>query len=103
MPYTPLSYWTSFKKPNAATSEPFTWLQTKSCHPKHLFSETIDAWQDKFVKRCRSITEQITEETAEIEGEWLTEEDMKLLKYSEFLSCTRAQGDFTFLLSSIFP
>jgi hypothetical protein len=42
-------------------------------------------FQDKFVKRCRSITEKITEETAEIEGEWLTEEDMGLLKYSELL------------------
>ena len=42
-------------------------------------------FQDKFVKRCRSITEKITEETTEIEGEWLTEEDMGLLKFSELL------------------
>lgn len=38
--------------------------------------------QDKFVKRCRAITENITEEVSEIEGEWLTVEDMQLLKYS---------------------
>ena len=42
--------------------------------------------KDKFVKRCRAITERISEETSEIEGEWLTVADMKNLNFSEFLS-----------------
>ena len=46
------------------------------------------AWppsKDKFVRRCRAITERITEETSEIEGEWLTESDMYKMNFSEYL------------------
>ena len=46
--------------------------------------ETIPL-KDKFVRRCRSISERITEEVSEIEGEWLTELDMQNLGFSEYL------------------
>lgn len=43
----------------------------------------LDPWQEKFIKRCRAISEQVTEETSKVEGEWLTVADMKDLKFSE--------------------
>ena len=47
------------------------------------FHELLTPSGDKFVRRCRAITERITEEISSIEGEWLTESDMKNLNYSE--------------------
>ena len=41
------------------------------------------ALQDKLIKRCRAITEKISEEISEIEGEWLTLLDMQNLNFSE--------------------
>ena len=37
------------------------------------------------MRRGRAITERITEETSEIEGEWLTESDMYKMNFSEYL------------------
>ena len=39
--------------------------------------------EDRFVKRCRAITERIQEEVSEIEGEWLTVADMEKAQFSE--------------------
>ena len=50
------------------------------------FKPDILTLKDKFVKRCRAISQKIVEESTEIEGEWLTREDMELLKYSECLT-----------------
>eukprot|EP00435_Cladocopium_sp_Y103_P006114 s5325_g1.t5 len=38
---------------------------------------------EKFVKRCKAITESISEESSEVEGEWLTYADMQKLEFSE--------------------
>ncbi len=56
--------------------------------------------QDKFVKRCKCITEKISEEMTEVEGERLTIPDMEQLKFTECLEvslrrCHRAVVDRT--------
>lgn len=47
--------------------------------------QTKHTLEEKFTKRCRSITERIAEETSEVEGEWLTVADMEKLEFSECL------------------
>ena len=47
--------------------------------------QRLSAWQEKFVKRCKAITESISEESSEVEGEWLTYADMQKLEFSERL------------------
>ena len=44
--------------------------------------------QEKFVKRCKAITEKISEETSEVEGEWLTVADMEKLEFTPCLCST---------------
>lgn len=46
---------------------------------------TKHSLEEKFTKRCRSITEKIAEETSEVEGEWLTVADMEKMEFSERL------------------
>ena len=55
--------------------------------------------EDKFKKRCRSITEKIAEETSEIEGEWLTVSDMEGLNFSEPLDVEFRMNTAKFLRS----
>eukprot|EP00435_Cladocopium_sp_Y103_P067093 s16_g29.t1 len=38
---------------------------------------------DRFIKRCKAISERINEEVTEIEGEWLTVADMQRLQFTE--------------------
>ena len=55
----------------------------------HLYSDrflpcfTVSALEDRFIKRCKAITERISEEASEIEGEWLTVADMQKMEFSE--------------------
>ena len=42
--------------------------------------------QDKFIKRCKAISEKVQEEISEVEAEWLTVSDMEKLQFSESLS-----------------
>ena len=44
------------------------------------------ALEERFIKRCKAITERINEEVTEIEGEWLTVADMQRLEFTEWLS-----------------
>ena len=41
--------------------------------------------EDQFIKKCRCIMEKIQEETLEIQGEFLTEADMKEKGFPEHL------------------
>lgn len=40
------------------------------------------------MKRCKAITEKISEETSEVEGEWLTVADMEKLDFTSCLCFT---------------
>lgn len=42
--------------------------------------------EDRFIKRCKAITERVAEEVQEVEGEWLSLSDMENLNFSELLS-----------------
>ena len=46
-------------------------------------SKKLTLSQEKFIKRCKKITEQILEESLEIEGEFLTEDDMTEMNFPE--------------------
>ena len=52
---------------------------------KFLLRFTLSALEERFVKRCKAITERVSEETNEIEGEWLTLGDMQKMEFSELL------------------
>ncbi|CAL1141134.1 unnamed protein product [Cladocopium goreaui] len=45
--------------------------------------EKVGYQRDRFIKRCKAITERISEESSEIEGEWLTVGDMQKMEFSE--------------------
>ena len=42
----------------------------------------VPSCKEKFIKRCKAITERISEESSEVEGEWLTYDDMVKLEFS---------------------
>ena len=52
----------------------------------------LSALQDRLIKRCQAITEKISEEVSEVEGEWLTVGDMEKLQFSELLSGKYSDG-----------
>ena len=48
-------------------------------------TKSTKSLKDRFIKRCRSIAERVSEEISEVEGEWLSIADMEKLGFSEFL------------------
>jgi hypothetical protein len=49
----------------------------------HILPKDCSPLEDRFVKRCRAITEKNHEEISEVEGEWLTVADMEKANFSE--------------------
>ena len=41
--------------------------------------------QEPFIRKCRRISEQIQEESLSVDGEFMTELDMKAANFSEYL------------------
>ena len=53
------------------------------------------------MKKCKAITERVSQEITEIEGEWLTKADMEELKFSESLRKICCEITWYFCLLSI--
>ena len=53
------------------------------------------------MKRCKAITQRISEEITEVEGEWLTVADMKKLEFSEPLSQSSGCCDVSIQVSAL--
>ena len=53
------------------------------CWVMHCLTKDWSPLKDRFIKRCRAITEKIQEEISEVEGEWLTVADMEKANFSE--------------------
>ena len=67
---------------------PRTGIET--CSSLRHIHEGIHAYnlQEKFLKRCRRVNQEISEESMEIEGEFLTLADMHERKFAPYLICT---------------